>query len=773
MALKDYDHKYLGQEGLRELIKLIKALLEEKANELQLAIEELGSEADAHFLDVEDAILELKNRLDYFEGEGSEAISIEEVIKNIETGVVNLTNVVGQVARNLGIVDQQVVRLFNRFDDFMPDSESSEAVSIEERFEALVEALAEEVEARENAVKAEHDARALVDGQLSDRINEVHNNLGLEVTARQNADEAINNRLDNFAQTGVKIEEYVEIQRQKRKDEDAAIRQELQNAVETEKNERSLVDGQLADRITALKDEKDGEVHELVAEDARLADLITGIKAVVGPNINYPTDGQPYDSKTIRKWLLDIDARLENFDGVAGESVEEALRRVKADLSRTDNELYQLIMQGQGETSRLDSRVAQVESIVNNHTNSISTLENGKADKSELTNAVNTLNAKDNEQDDRLGAIESKNFAQDDRLTAIENTIGGSGSGESIISRLEELERDPVTKTYVDDQDAALSGRIDDVIRAVGNINSFEYQVVEQLPEGSEIEENVIYLLPDEDDKETGSYIEYLAINGELEPIGTTKADFSDYYTKGEVDGLISDEATQREAITDRLDNIDGIYESSEADDYKLENILNWLKNLAADAHIKIAEETTDRKEADNALESEDEHLQEQIDTLNALIGGESSESESIVDLINGLRDDLNAEVTRSTRADELHEVGINDATSMAAEGISRLNDAMANPEDSEGISLRMEDALEYLNNKINDGASSTSTAISNIQNNMVSKTQVVSTTQDGILLKAEDSNLFLQQGDLIPVMRDGNLIWVQIDIYELEGSRD
>ena len=77
------------------------------------------------------------------------------------------------------------------------------------------------------------------------------------------------------------------------------------------------------------------------------------------------------------------------------------------------------------------------------------------------------------------------------------------------------------------------------IAEEIGKKIHMSTEVVETLPTVDDAEANVIYLVPDEKDAESGTYIEYVLVikDGEksLEPIGTTVTDLSDYYTKSEV----------------------------------------------------------------------------------------------------------------------------------------------------------------------------------------------------------------------------------------------
>ena len=80
--------------------------------------------------------------------------------------------------------------------------------------------------------------------------------------------------------------------------------------------------------------------------------------------------------------------------------------------------------------------------------------------------------------------------------------------------------------------DADLKSDLEGQIAALTHLS---VSIVESLPATGEL--GVIYLVAD---TFSGSYVEYLWTGTAFEKIGTTKTDLNDYYTKGEVDGIIN-----------------------------------------------------------------------------------------------------------------------------------------------------------------------------------------------------------------------------------------
>lgn len=81
----------------------------------------------------------------------------------------------------------------------------------------------------------------------------------------------------------------------------------------------------------------------------------------------------------------------------------------------------------------------------------------------------------------------------------------------------------------------------DAIAAAIAGVNSFEYEVVSELPAVADAKEHTIYLVSrNAGVKGEDVYDEYLLLNGKFELIGNTELDLSNYDTKGEVDGKIA-----------------------------------------------------------------------------------------------------------------------------------------------------------------------------------------------------------------------------------------
>lgn len=90
-------------------------------------------------------------------------------------------------------------------------------------------------------------------------------------------------------------------------------------------------------------------------------------------------------------------------------------------------------------------------------------------------------------------------------------------------------------------------------IAAVGHLKR---EVVESLPSVGDADPDTIYLVArgSAGQKDTDIYNEYLLINDKFELIGNTAVDFSDYYTKDEVDGKMSDAKNYTDGVKSTLE---------------------------------------------------------------------------------------------------------------------------------------------------------------------------------------------------------------------------
>lgn len=94
----------------------------------------------------------------------------------------------------------------------------------------------------------------------------------------------------------------------------------------------------------------------------------------------------------------------------------------------------------------------------------------------------------------------------------------------------------------------------------IGAITTISFEVVQQLPT-TDIQTNVIYLVPKSTAQTDNTYDEYINTDGTSsgwEKIGDTKVDLSNYYTKSQTDTLLNDKAD--------VSDLDDYYTKTQAD---------------------------------------------------------------------------------------------------------------------------------------------------------------------------------------------------------------
>ena len=85
------------------------------------------------------------------------------------------------------------------------------------------------------------------------------------------------------------------------------------------------------------------------------------------------------------------------------------------------------------------------------------------------------------------------------------------------------------------------------VISQLENFSSLSRKIIETLPDISEADPNIIYMVPKSASLVSNVYDEYMLIEEAWELIGSTAVDLSDYVTKGELTNALDDYATKDE----------------------------------------------------------------------------------------------------------------------------------------------------------------------------------------------------------------------------------
>lgn len=122
----------------------------------------------------------------------------------------------------------------------------------------------------------------------------------------------------------------------------------------------------------------------------------------------------------------------------------------------------------------------------------------------------------------------------DGKVTVVDGELTNASSAlDSKITALDtKVTTDYATKVYVGEQIAA--------------IDHLKREIVTELPTGEAIDTNTIYMVKMGDQGEN-VYREYMYIEGKWEIVGDSNIDFSNYYTKGEVDTKIGSYYTKGE----------------------------------------------------------------------------------------------------------------------------------------------------------------------------------------------------------------------------------
>ncbi len=119
-------------------------------------------------------------------------------------------------------------------------------------------------------------------------------------------------------------------------------------------------------------------------------------------------------------------------------------------------------------------------------------------------------------------------------------------AGENIIIKNDVISAIVPTKTsqLKNDSNYVDSDYVENSIKvAIGKIETVKFVILDVLPEKGQ--GSTIYFIPKKDTKLSNVYEEYIWIDNKYEMIGSTDIDLSNYYTKKEVDDLISEERSK------------------------------------------------------------------------------------------------------------------------------------------------------------------------------------------------------------------------------------
>lgn len=126
----------------------------------------------------------------------------------------------------------------------------------------------------------------------------------------------------------------------------------------------------------------------------------------------------------------------------------------------------------------------------------------------------------------------------DGKVTALKNELE-----PQITANTENIETVSAATTANTQNIITISGNVETISGKVETLSAKKlFKIVESLPT-EDIDENIIYVVPSTTVGEQNIYVEYIYANGAWEKVGEHKldTDLSNYYNKGEVDGLLSE----------------------------------------------------------------------------------------------------------------------------------------------------------------------------------------------------------------------------------------
>lgn len=631
-----YDHKYFGQEGLREIIGIVKYQLRE-----------LKSVSDGHDLrlqDLENAVAIIEDRLnandkrlDEFaiDMESSEPLTIEQAVDAILQYVRDIDSV------ELGSEVLSVQEAFDLVEDQIADVESDLQEQIDElgsEFDGVVEEL------EDGVVKSiEYNGESFKPEDIYDKPQPEDKDLGYEESSEgfiptetpgvHYVIKAIANSLKytkeldkcvleyDFGAKCLNEHDFLNIDGFGFKltlgDEVLVLETGLKNATEIRKlDEHNFFISDTLKSAGSLEIERSEEAVELdliwQLETLPLEDpeeVLQLVYHLVVPALGddvyrenvvvIPTDidlsdatvrvgeGSEEEKKTIKDAIDDLHQAIE--DEEEARKSEDA--ELQEELDQLDGEAVKVVKVA-GEPLEKDS-----EGAVNIERADALMVEAGEDhDLHDLTVAqhLNALYNNDASLAEDLKDEAEERKAITERLDNIKGLFEDSETDAFPLETILALEHDRITEesSERESEDIILHERIDEILRELGKIVQISYSVVEELPEVGEL--GVIYLIKVESSEEDNVYEEYIFLGegseGHFELIGSTRVDLGDIYNRLEaleLDKLaniaqhqqfrrdINDNALAIDRLEGRLDNFNESGEAIEDAIYTKDEVYN------------------------------------------------------------------------------------------------------------------------------------------------------------------------------------------------------
>lgn len=174
------------------------------------------------------------------------------------------------------------------------------------------------------------------------------------------------------------------------------------------------------------------------------------------------------------------------------------------------------------------------------------------------------------------------------------------------------------------------------IATAIVTAGHIRYEIVEStedLPSGDEeAQEGVIYLVPKNEPGQADYYDEYMSINGKLELIGNTIVNMGEYYSKSEVDSIVSTSSTAAKTAAVTSANSYTDTKTAEAKSYAETVAGSATATANSYTNTKIGEAKTYAETlVNNAVDSFQPISNEEIDVLFDVMGeiGEEQDEES------------------------------------------------------------------------------------------------------------------------------------------------
>ena len=147
---------------------------------------------------------------------------------------------------------------------------------------------------------------------------------------------------------------------------------------------------------------------------------------------------------------------------------------------------------------------------------------------------------------------------------------------------------------------------------AISNISQFSLEPVDVLPT-EDIKTNIIYAIPSENTKLKNARDEYIYLNGDWECIGTTAVDLGNYYTKTEVEDIIS------RNLDEAMAYIGGNYYTNE----EIDNNYYTKEEIEDNYYSKDIIDAIYEEIMSNMGGSSGAHLFSTVEEMEASLGGE------------------------------------------------------------------------------------------------------------------------------------------------------